>query len=312
MTYSNGNKQISDAPSMPQNLPQPPAVGTITGETTIPRGIVDSNLHDLSQVFAQTRDFSTREILIMHHQKLVHYVAARFIGSGETLEDLVQVGNIGLINAIDRFDPNRDIKFSTYAMPTIVGEIKRHFRDKTWHVKVPRWLQELSLNSRKAQQALSVRLGRLPTVREIAQELGASEENTLEALEIAHIANAVSLDTRLDPNGSDSATLMDMIGRIDSAMHDIEAYTDLRRVLGFLDVRERQVIQLRFFDELSQAKIARKMGISQMHVSRLQQRALSRLHELLAEPLPSSQRLPRRTATEGYSRTPRSAAAPPS
>ncbi len=305
MTYSNGNEQTHKASGMQQTLPQPPAMGTITGETTIPRGIVDSNLHNLSQVFAQTRDFSTRELLIMHHQKLVHYVAARFIGSGETLEDLIQVGNIGLINAIDRFDPNRDIKFSTFAMPTIVGEIKRHFRDKTWHVKVPRWLQELSINSRKAQQTLSVRLGRLPTVREIAADLGASEEHILEALEIGQIANAVSLDTRLDPNGSDGATLMDMIGRIDNAMHDIEAYTDLRRALGFLDMRERQVIQLRFFEELSQANIARKMGISQMHVSRLQQRALSRLHELLAEPLPSSRRTSRRMAADGSSRTSR-------
>ena len=305
MTHSYGNEKLPAAASVPPAMPLPPGMSTTTVETTLPRGIVDSNLHNLSHVFAQTRDFNTRELLIMHHQKLVHYVAARFLGSGETLEDLVQVGNIGLINAIDRFDPSRDIKFSTFAMPTIMGEIKRHFRDKTWHVKVPRWLQELSLSARKSQQTLSVRLGRLPTVREIAAELGASEENTLEALEIAHIANAVSLDTRLDPNGSDSATLMDVIGRIDSAMHDIEAYTDLRRALGFLDVRERQVIQLRFFDELSQAKIARNLGISQMHVSRLQQRALSRLHELLAEPLPSSPRPARRTTAKGQPRAPR-------
>ena len=311
MTYDDGNNRISEGSARPAAVPLSPGIGTVTGETVVPRGIVDSNLHNLSHVFAQTRDMSTRELLIIHHQKLVHYVAARFLGSGEALEDLIQVGNIGLINAIDRFDPSRDIKFSTFAMPTIVGEIKRHFRDKTWHVKVPRWLQELSLNARKAQQTLSVRLGRLPTVREIAAEMGASEENTLEALEIAHIANAVSLDTRLDPNGGDSATLMDMIGRIDSAMHDIEAYTDLRRALGFLDVRERQVIQLRFFDELSQAKIARKMGISQMHVSRLQQRALSRLHELLAEPLPSTHRMARRTAAEGLSRLPRPPFTPP-
>ncbi len=307
MTYDDGNERMSKASSHPQPL----GMGATTVETVVPRGIVDSNLHNLSHEFAQTRDFDTRELLIMHHQKLVHYVAARFLGSGETLEDLIQVGNIGLINAIDRFDPSRDIKFSTFAMPTIVGEIKRHFRDKTWHVKVPRWLQELSLNARKAQQALSVRLGRLPTVREIALELGTSEENTLEALEITHITNAVSLDTRLDPYGGDSATLMDMIGRIDSAMHDIEAYTDLRRVLGFLDMRERQVIQLRFFDELSQAKIARKLGISQMHVSRLQQRALSRLHELLAEPPPSSHRTTRRAATDELPRAPRPPFTPP-
>ncbi len=255
------------------------------------------NLEMLSLEYAQTRDPASREMLILHHQKLVHYVAARFLGSGEALEDLVQVGTIGLINAIDRYDPSRDIKFSTYAMPTIVGEIKRHFRDKTWHVKVPRWLQELSLNARKAQQTLSVRLGRPPTVGEIADHLGVTEEDALEALEITQIASAVSLDTRLSPHsGQDSATLLDMIGRIDSALHDIEAYADLRRALGCLDARERQVLHLRFFDELSQAKIARKLSISQMHVSRLQQRALARLRDILADdPIPAAApRSPRR------------------
>ena len=238
----------------------------------------------LSMQYARTRDPQMRERLILHHQRLVHYIAARFLGSGETLEDLIQVGNIGLINALDRYDPGQNVKFSTYAMPTIVGEIKRHFRDKTWHVKVPRWLQELSLSARKAQQSLSVRLGRPPTVGEIADEIGATEDDAIEALEIGQIASAVSLDTRLDPHaGSDSATLLDIVGHIDSALHDIEAYTDLRRALDCLDVRERQVIHLRFFDELSQAKIARKLNISQMHVSRLQQRALIRLRDILAE-----------------------------
>lgn len=254
----------------------------------------EDNMEALSFEYARTRDPHMRERLILHHQRLVHYIAARFLGSGETLEDLVQVGNIGLINALDRYDPGQKVKFSTYAMPTIVGEIKRHFRDKTWHVKVPRWLQELSLNARKAQQTLSARLGRPPTVREIAEEIGASEDDALEALEIGQIASAVSLDTRLDPGaGSDSATLMDIIGHIDSALHDIESYSDLRRALECLDVRERQVIHLRFFDELSQAKIARKLNISQMHVSRLQQRALLRLREILAEEVHLSARHPR-------------------
>jgi RNA polymerase sigma-B factor len=244
----------------------------------------EADMETLSLQYARTRDPQLRERLILHHQRLVHYVAIRFQGSGESLEDLVQVGNIGLINALDRYDPTQNVKFSTYAMPTIVGEIKRHFRDKTWHVKVPRWLQELSLNARKAQQTLSVRHGRSPTVREIAAEIGASEEQALEALEIGQIASAISLDTRLDPHaGGDSATLADIIGHLDSALYDIEAFTDLRRALECLDVRERQVIHLRFFDELSQAKIARKLNISQMHVSRLQQRALTRLREILAE-----------------------------
>jgi RNA polymerase sigma-B factor len=253
----------------------------------------------LSFEYARTRDPQMRERLILHHQRLVHYVASRFLGSGETLDDLVQVGTIGLINALDRYDPAQKVKFSTYAMPTIVGEIKRHFRDKTWQVKVPRWLQELSLNAKKAQQTLSTRYGRPPTVREVAEFLGATEDDALEALEIGQIASAVSLDTRLDPHaGGDSATLMDVIGQLDNALRDIEAYADLRRALDCLELRESQVIHLRFFDELSQAKIARKLNISQMHVSRLQQRALTRLHEILADEavhseLPSPQRAPR-------------------
>lgn len=248
------------------------------------RDAADPNLQLLSFRYAKTRDPQVRETLIMHHQKLVYYVASRFLGSGETLEDLVQVGNIGLINALDRYDPSKDVKFSTYALPTIVGEIKRHFRDKTWQVKVPRWLQELSINVRKAQQTLTVKLGRSPTIREIALEVEASEERTMEALEITHATNTISLDTRLDSSsGAESATLMDIIGRTDSGLSDIDSYSDLRRAITLLEARERQVIELRFFDDMSQAKIARELNISQMHVSRLQQRALQSLKMILAD-----------------------------
>lgn len=241
----------------------------------------------------------TRDELIMQHQKLVHYVAARFIGAGETLEDLIQVGNIGLINALDRYDSSKDVKFSTYAMPTIVGEIKRHFRDKTWQVKVPRWLQELSINARKAQQSLTVKLGRSPTVREIAAEVGATEDRTLEALEITHIASTVSLDTRLDTGAAgDSATLMDVIGKADHGLLDVDAYSDVRRAITQLDPREREVIELRFFEEMSQAKIARHLEISQMHVSRLQQRALLHLRSILADEVHRPRR-GRRKSTRG-------------
>ncbi|MEO7720197.1 MAG: SigB/SigF/SigG family RNA polymerase sigma factor [Capsulimonas sp.] len=263
----------------------------------VPPRMGELTLQTLSFRYAQTRDEAARETLIMHHQKLVHYVASRFIGSGETLEDLVQVGNIGLINALDRFDPSKDVKFSTYAMPTIVGEIKRHFRDKTWQVKVPRWLQELSLNVRKAQQHLVVRLGRPPTVSEIAQEVGATEDRTLEALEICQVASTISLDTRLDANaGGDSATLMDIVGRWDGGLSDIDTYSDLRHALECLDPRERQVIELRFFEDLSQVKIARELNISQMHVSRLQQRALERLRYILADEAKRPSRLRRKAA----------------
>jgi RNA polymerase sigma-B factor len=244
----------------------------------------NASMQTLSFEYAKTRDPAAREALIMYHQKLVNYVAARFLGSGETFEDLVQVGNIGLINALDRYDPSQEVKFSTYAMPTIVGEIKRHFRDKTWQVKVPRWLQELSVNVRKSQQTLTSRLGRPPTIKELAAEVGATEDRTLEALEISHVASTISLDTRLDSNaGEDSATLLELIGRMDAGLTDIDSYSDLRRALGCLDPREHQIIELRFFEDMSQAKIARKLNISQMHVSRLQQRALERLRNILAD-----------------------------
>ena len=232
--------------------------------------------------YAVTRDAQARHSLILHHQKLARFAATRFAGHGETLEDLVQVGTVGLIHALDRYDPAHGVKFSTYALPTIVGEIKRHLRDKTWHVKVPRWLQELSQRARRAQQALTGRLDRLPTIGELAADLGASEEDVLVALEIGSAATAVSLDTPLDgERGSDGATLVDLIGQLDRALHDLEAYADLRRALDLLEARERQVIHLRFFDELPQRQISQRMGISQMHVSRLERRALLRLRGIL-------------------------------
>lgn len=252
----------------------------------------DKNLAGLLAHYARTRDPRSRETLILHHQKLVRYIAARFLDSGESMDDLVQVGTVGLILAIDRFDPAQDVKFSTYAMPTIVGEIKRHFRDKTWQVKVPRWLQELSLSARRAQQTLTIRLGRPPLISEIAEALGASEDETLQALEVAEIAAALSLDTRLDADrGSDSATLMDVIGRIDEALRDFESYADLRRALGRLEPREREIIHLRFFEELSQSKIAHELGLSQMQISRLQKRALKKLHTVLVDQPPIRRRV---------------------
>jgi RNA polymerase sigma-B factor len=289
---TSGNSEIMDgasvgASTVPQLL-SVPAADTMTHPVLAIEGASHNGAHHHDghhhhNGMSHGRRLS-REELIMHHQRLVHYVASRFIGSGETLEDLIQVGNIGLINALDRYDPSKEIKFSTYAMPTIVGEIKRHFRDKTWQVKVPRWLQELSINARKAQQSLTLKLGRSPTIREIAAAVGAGEDRTLEALEIAYTASTVSLDTRLDSGaGGDSATLMDVIGRNDSGLTDIDTYSDLRRAIGLLDARERQVIELRFFEDLSQAKIARQLSMSQMHVSRLQQRALQRLRSILAD-----------------------------
>ena len=249
------------------------------------------DIEALTFQYARTRDTKTREVLVLHYQKLVYYLAGRFVSKGEMLEDLIQVGNIGLINALDRFDPSKDVKFSTYAVPNIVGEIKRHFRDKTWHVKVPRWLQDLSVSARKAQQTLAARLGRSPTLREVAAELNVSEETALEAVEVGRVATALSLDARSEGGASDGSALSEQVGRLDPALYAVEVYTDLQRALETLNPREQAVVRLRFFEDLSQLQIAERLEISQMHVSRLQQRALVRLRSLLAE---ETGRAPRR------------------
>lgn len=241
-------------------------------------------LERLSVEYAINRDTKLRDVLILHHQRLVRSIATRFLGAGEALEDLIQVGNIGLINALDRYDPSQGTRFSTYATPTILGEIKRHFRDRAVGIKVPRWLQELHQATRKVSQVLTQELGRPPVVAEMAERLGVTEDEVIEAMESGEAVNLVSLDTHLDAQGAiDSATLLDVVGRVDKTLLEFETYGDLRTAIETLAPREREVISLRFFDEMSQAKIAKKLNISQMHVSRLQQRALKRLREILSD-----------------------------
>ena len=235
---------------------------------------------ELIHTFTQTRNPNLRDTLILEHQGLVKSIAARFLNNGESLEDLVQVGNIGLINALDRYDPGQGTRFSTYATPTILGEIKRHFRDKTCGIKVPRWLQELHQAARKATQQLSQELDRSPSVGEVAARLGATEEETLQALESAEIAaSLVSLESNPTPTGA--VNLAEVVGRTDDALCEMEKYGGLRAAFAALNEREREILRLRFFDELSQARIAQQLNISQMHVSRLQKRGLERLHALL-------------------------------
>jgi RNA polymerase sigma-B factor len=248
--------------------------------------IAPQELERLSVEYAITRDPRLRASLVLYHQRLVRSIASRFLGAGEALEDLIQVGNIGLINALDRYNPHHGTRFSTFATPTILGEIKRHFRDKTGGIKVPRWLQELRQATRKATQQLTQELGRVPTNAEIAARLGVSEDEVLEALESGEASNLISLDTHLDNHSTlDTASLLDLVGRIDKTLHDFEMFGDLRTALKALGPREREVISLRFFDDMSQAKIAKQLNISQMHVSRLQQRALKRLREMLSDDL---------------------------
>jgi RNA polymerase sigma-B factor len=239
---------------------------------------------ELFTQYAETKDPKTREALVLLHQNLVRFLAGKFVNRGEPLEDLVQVGSIGLINAIDRFDPGRGNKFSTFATPTIVGEIRRHFRDKAWSLKVPRRLQELNLSANKAADKLSQTLGRPPTIQEIAHSVSASEEETLEAMELGNAYDTVSLDSKLDNEGeSAQLSLAEFIGGSDNSLDIMEKYGDLNHALEYLDQREKAIIYLRFFKDMSQTEVARRLNISQMHVSRLQQKALKRLKDMLSE-----------------------------
>jgi len=232
--------------------------------------------------YSRTRDPKLREQLIMAHMNLVRYLARKFANRGEPLEDLIQVGVIGLINAIDRFDPERGIRFATYATPTIVGEIRRHFRDKGWAVKVPRRLQELSLAASRAMEGLTQQLDRAPTVAEIADRLGVDENQALEAMELGELYELPSLDRELgEESDESSAVLADYIGQVDAELEQFERRARLSQALSTLPERERRIIELRFFQNLSQTEVARRLKISQMHVSRLQHRALQRLRELV-------------------------------
>jgi RNA polymerase sigma-B factor len=236
----------------------------------------------LFEQFHESRDPRSRDRLVELHENLVRFLANKFANRGEPLEDLVQVGNIGLINAIDRFDPTRGIKFSTYATPTIVGEIKRYFRDRAWNLKVPRWLQELNQQVTKANEALSQQYGRSPSIAEIARHVGASEEETLDAMELGNAYETVSLDTKLSQEGERAPlTLSESLGAEDETLTQYGQYDDLKDAIAQLEPRERTIIQLRFYNELSQTEVAKRLNISQMHVSRLQHRALRRLKELL-------------------------------
>jgi len=194
------------------------------------------------------------------------------------------VGMIGLMNAIDRFDPSRGIRFATYATPTIVGEIRRYFRDRGWAVKVPRRLQELNLAANKAVDGLTQRLDRAPTMAELADELEVSEGEALEALELGELYELPSLDSELGAASDESRSrLADYVGQYDEEIEKFERRARLTEAMRSLTPREQKVIALRFFDNLSQTQVAERLDISQMHVSRLQQRALAKLRQAVRD-----------------------------
>jgi len=223
-----------------------------------------------------------RESLVHLHLPLVEHLAARFRGRGEPFDDLVQVGTIGLLKAIERFELDRGVEFSTYATPTIVGEIKRHFRDKGWSIKVPRRLQEMRQSLATATSDLTQQQGRSPTIAELALHLDVSEEVVLEGLESSNAYTTLSLDA---PNtrGQEGPTMGDALGRTDAALAGVEYRVSLKPLLAALDPREQRIILLRFFGQMTQSQIAAELGLSQMHVSRLLSRSLATLREGLDE-----------------------------
>jgi RNA polymerase sigma-B factor len=222
-------------------------------------------------------DTAAREKLAERFLPLARQLARRYQRADEPLDDLVQVASLGLIKAIDRFDPAREVAFSSYAVPTILGELKRHFRDRTWSVRVPRDLQELSLRVDKAVAQLSKDLRRQPSVLEIGEVVGANEEQVLEALEAAGAYRATSFDAPRSNEDDGGDSLADAFGGEESGFGLAEDRATLERLMAAITPREREVLRLRFVEDLTQAEIGARIGVSQMQVSRLIRQSLARL-----------------------------------
>jgi RNA polymerase sigma-B factor len=227
--------------------------------------------------FAATRSPELRDELIDSHLGLSHFLARRYRDRGEPLDDLVQVASVGLVKAVDRFDPSLGFEFSTFATRYILGEIKRHFRDRTWSVRPPRRLQDLHLRLDGAVAELTQELRRSPTIPEIATRIGASEEDILEAMEAAGGYRSLSLDAPTDGDGPIPSS---RLGRDDAGLDQSEDRVGLASLLSRLPERQRDIVRLRFFGGLTQSEIGARLGISQVHVSRLLERSLAQLREL--------------------------------
>ncbi len=223
-----------------------------------------------------------RDALVHLHLPLVEHCARRFRNRGEPFEDLVQVGTIGLLKSIDRFDTDRGVEFSTYATPTIIGEIKRYFRDKGWAIRVPRRLQELRMQIGAATAELTQSLGRSPTPRELADSIGCSVEEIIEGIESSNAYSTLSLDAS-DDTEDGANTMLDAIGIEDENLEHVEIRESLKPLLDALEPREKKILLLRFFKNKTQTEIAQEIGVSQMHVSRLLSRTLDQLRVSLEQ-----------------------------
>ena len=258
--------------------------------TRTPSGGVEVTRRRSAELFAALRHDSAsestreeaREGLVHLHLPLVEHCARRFRNRGEPYEDLVQVGTIGLLKSIDRFDLEREVEFSTYATPTIIGEIKRYFRDKGWAIRVPRRLQELRMQIGATSAELTQRLGRSPTARELAEAIGCSVEEVLEGIESSNAYSTLSLDAS-DGDDDGAGTMLDAIGIEDENLEHVEIRESIKPLLDRLGAREKRILLLRFFKNMTQSQIAEEIGVSQMHVSRLLSRTLEQLRTSLEE-----------------------------
>jgi RNA polymerase sigma-B factor len=240
----------------------------------------DGHDRDLLRRYHEEGDQNAREELVQRHLPLVRSLARRYAGRGESLEDIEQVGAIGLIKAIDRYELSRDVALTTYATPNVVGEIKRHFRDRGWAIRIPRALQELNVKMSGAIERLTAQLGRSPSVAEIARELDATPEQVLEALEAGSAYSPVSLSA--GPGTDEELDLMEVIGSEDEEFDRTDERASLEPALEELPDREREILRMRFEDGLTQTQIAERVGLSQMHVSRLIRKSLDRMRANLS------------------------------
>jgi len=258
-------------------------------ENSDPSGGVEATRRRSAELFAalcndsgaeSTRD-EAREGLVHLHLPLVEHCARRFRNRGEPFEDLVQVGTIGLLKSIDRFDLEREVEFSTYATPTIIGEIKRYFRDKGWAIRVPRRLQELRMQITAASGELTQSLGRAPTPSELAERIGCTVDDVIEGIESSNAYSTLSLDAGGDNSDDGSLSMLDTMGVDDAGIEHVELRESIKPLLESLPAREKNILMLRFFKNLTQSQIAAEVGVSQMHVSRLLTRTLDHLREAL-------------------------------
>lgn len=228
-------------------------------------------------------DRRAREMVIQEQLPLAEFLARKFAGRGEPVDDLTQVASVGLIKAVDRFDVDRNIEFSTYATPNILGEIKRYFRDKGWAMRVPRGLQELRQSAKEAIRDETVRTGRSPTIEELAKRLDADEESVAEALTLGRAYNTTSLDAPVSQDDSDGDTIIDLQADDKLPIEGIENRILLQSAIRGLKGQQQQILQLRFNEGKTQTEIAEHIGVSQMHVSRLLRRAMDDLRVRLGE-----------------------------